>query len=152
MSEQELEYQAGKAGCELVKFELDSPVEITSRLMAGVRVGGATISIEYGGVTEDRRRKYHYFIDLPDGTEYESDDIASGVGGGTLQSGLENLLGFLSACGESWNYVGHDGERGENADLFTPVVAEWASQNSDELESFEFELRENPKCIVELKN
>jgi hypothetical protein len=132
----------------LVRFTLTAPAIITSRLMCGVRVGDATLSIEYGGGTSDGRRAYRYYIDLPDGTEYTNDDLASGVGGGSLQFGLESLVGFLAACGESWNYD-HDGERGENADLFPANVAEWAGQNSDELSCLSSELEETHDAITE---
>ena len=129
-------------------MKLQSPVEITSRLLPGVRVGGATISIDYSR-ERSGRQAYRWYIDLPDGSEHTGDDLSSGVGGGSLQSGLESLLSFLSACGESVNYRDRTGRDGENADLFPAPVAEWAAQNSDELSMLAIELQETPGLISE---
>lgn len=126
---------------------LHSPVEITSRLLPGVRFGGASISIEYAGHSEGRQ-SYRWYIDL-EGQEFTGDDLASGVGGGSLQSGLESLLTFLSACGEAMAYSDHSGHESENCDLFPRDVAEWAQANRDELSMLSYELEENQEAIQE---
>ena len=124
-----------------------SPVEITPRLLAGVRVNGAFIAIDCAGASEGRTR-YRYCIDLPDGTSCENDDLRSGVGGGGLQAGLESLLSFLSACGESVQVRDRAGS-GENCDLFPPNVGEWAAQCSDALTTLQCELDEKKGLILE---
>jgi hypothetical protein len=131
-----------------MQFKLQNPVIITPRLMVGVQIDGVFVSIEYAG-DRNGRQAYRYHIDLPDGTEHSADDLASGVGGGSLQSGLESLLSFLIACGESWSYQQRTGREGENADLFPAAVAEWAAQNQDELPMLAIELEENPGLIEE---
>ena len=134
-----------------MKTTIQAPCMITARLLPGLRVADATISIQYGDPTKDGRQGYWWWIDLDDGREFSGSDLASGVGGGSLQSGLESLLGFLSACGESFAYDqrrGGNGMGGENSDLFPPEVAEWAAQNSDELGMAAIEL-ESGSVIAE---
>lgn len=126
---------------------LHSPVEITSRLLPGVRVGGASISIEYAGHREGRQ-VYRWFIDL-DGQEFTDDDLKSGAGGGSLQDGLESLLTFLAACGEAVAYSDRSGHESENCDLFPREVAEWAAANRDELSVLAYELEETENAIQE---
>lgn len=75
-----------------------SPVVITPRLLPGVKIGGGFVAIEKDGMREGRTR-YRYYLD--DGElAYSSNDLSSGVGGGTLQEGLNSLLSFLSAAGK----------------------------------------------------
>jgi hypothetical protein len=129
---------------------LSTPVEITPRLLPGVRVGSTWVAIEYAARNgADGRTRYQWRIDLPDGSEHSGDDHQSGCCGGNLREGLESLLSFLSACGESVNYGTRTGSPGENADLFPPAVAEWAAQNTDELSTLATEVEESPGCIQE---
>ena len=126
-------------------MQIKQPLGITSRLMPGVRIGNAEISIEYAHVTSDGRQAYRWFIDLPNGgREFQSEDLCSGVGGGTLQEGLESLLGFLGAFTEAIAYQERSGQESENADLFPAGLAEWAIENADEISSLEYELEEGP--------
>jgi hypothetical protein len=128
---------------------LHPPFMITSRLMAGLRVGDATIGIEYGDWTVDGRMRYLAYLDLADGREFEIDDLQSGVGGGNLAYGMENLLGFLEAAGEARNYHDRTGRESENEDLFEPAVGEWAQQNLDELATARNELTEDDGRLKE---
>lgn len=129
---------------------LKDPCIITSRLMPGVAIGGARISIGWskrpGG---EGRARAEYWIDLPDGTEHHGDDLQSGVGGGNLREMLVSLLSFLGACGESVNYGQRTGRDGENANLFPPPVAQWADENSDELACVGCDIEENPDCMAD---
>lgn len=125
---------------------LQSPICITARLLPGVKIDNAFVSISYSKrAGSEGRTRYRWHIGLPEG-EYTGDDLQSGCQGGSLQEGLESLLCFLGACGESWRYSG-PGE--ENADLFPQPVAEWAAQNADELTMLEYELQEQPNLIRE---
>ncbi len=137
----------------MATINVKPPCVITSRLRCGVRIGQSEISIAYGN-SLDGRQAYQYWLDLRlDGKriEFYGDDLASGVGGGTLQDGLESLLSFLSACGESYGYamrkngklIDDDG----NATLFPADVAEWAYINIDELAMIACELQETPDAI-----
>jgi len=136
-------------------MQLKRPVIITSRLLPGVIVGGAFVSIEYAKRPgRDGRTRYQYHIDLPESERGErlslsADDMQSGCQGGSLQEGLTSLLSFLSACGESLSYATRTEEPGENADLFPAVLAQWAAQNSDELGALACELEEREGLIVE---
>lgn len=125
------------------------PCCITSRLLPGVMVDGVEVSIEYSKEPgESRRVRYRYYID--DGPrEYQADDLQSGAGGGNLQAGLENLLAFLGAAGEAYNYKMRTGEESDNGDLFPDWVSEWAYQNDDELSMIGIELRESENIIEE---
>lgn len=138
----------------MATFTLSSPLLITSRLMAGLRVGNGFISIEYseregnGG-----RTRYHYFIDF-EGKEFEGDDLQSGCGEHGLQVGLESLLCFLDASAESYAYAMRRNcrlEDTENGELFHKEVVEWAYQYKEELQMLAFELQDNPKLIKETK-
>lgn len=129
-------------------MKLHSPIRITPRLMAGVNIAGAWISIERDGETKDNRDRFRYAIDLPN-YEYEDNDTASGVGGGTLQHQLVSLLNFLSAAGESYRYNGGYGDEDSNAQLFPEEVSLWASENEDALCEMQSELEENENLIEE---
>lgn len=124
---------------------LNSPVQITSRLLAGVQIGDTEISIGYAGETSDGRTRYEYYIDS-EAFNHHAKDLKSGCGGGSLQEGLESLLSFLGAAAESWRYSGKDGE---NSDLFPEAVCEWAAQNSDEISMLAIELEETEGLIAE---
>jgi len=125
------------------------PLCITSRLLPGVRIGEAEISIEYAHRLSDYRQRYRWFIDLPnDGGEFQGDDLQSGVGEGSLQEGLTALLVFLGAFAESLLYC--EGKEGDNCHLFPAGLKDWAMANSDEIGMLAYELEESPeKFIVE---
>ena len=123
-------------------MELSAPVMITPRLMAGVKIEDTFISIGYGKTNDEGRMVYEYHIDNPK-WEYTGNDLKSGCGGGDLREGLESLLSFMSACGESYSYSERTGRDGENTDLFPKHVAKWCAQNSDELSMMQFEIRGN---------
>ncbi len=124
-------------------MELTSPIIITPRLMPGVQIGDAIISIEYKGVTYDGRMEYRWYVDIGI-LEVSGDDLSSR--GGSLQEGLESLLAFLGAFAESWQYAG---ENGENSNLFPATLAEWAMLNSDEIGMLQIELEETEGLIDE---
>lgn len=131
-------------------MRLYRPVCITPRLLAGVQVDGASVSIGYAQRPGSGGRvRYRYCIDLPDGTAHEGDDLHSGCQGGSLQAGLACLLSFLSACGESAAYALRTGRGGENADLFPTAVAAWAMGCRDELGALAAELDEGEGLIAE---
>jgi len=125
--------------------QLKHPFFISSWLTPAVRVGNAVISIEYGDPTPDGRVRYKYTIDFIGLSHHQGDDLKSGVGGGTLKQGMESLLSFLSACGES----SRPGQEGENADLFPKHIAEWCYENQDEIDSVRLEIEETEDCCVE---
>lgn len=117
-----------------------SPIIITSRLLPGVRIGGAEISIEATGLRESNGKPvWGYHIDLPNGTQVNGEDLA---GWGNATEMLATLAAFLSACGEAVSYSRATGREAENVDLFPPSVAAWADENSDELSMLTLELEE----------
>lgn len=128
-----------------MSIELQEPFFISSRLLPSVRVGETAIGIDYSKICPDGRVQYRYYIDFPNGTTHVGEDLRSGVNGGTLREGMESLLSFLSACGES--YRGGD----ENADLFPAEIAEWCCQNSDEIASVKLWIEEKEGCCVEAR-
>lgn len=130
-------------------MQLTHPFLITSRLMAGVRVGTDTISIGYAKRPGDEgRTRYEFWID-GDRSGYHSDDLQSSCCGGGIREGMESLLSFLVASGESYAYQTRTGSPSDNDDLFPAAVAEWAYQNSDELSALQYEIEETPDCVVE---
>ncbi|MCW4050798.1 MAG: hypothetical protein NWE89_13790 [Candidatus Bathyarchaeota archaeon] len=135
-------------------MEIREPLIITSRLAPGVKIGDATISIEYADITPDGRQAYRWFIDNGNGhrQDFRGEDLVSGVGGGSLQEGLKSLLGFLGAFAEAIAYQEriYAGEPLENSDLFPVMLSEWATANADEISMLAYELEEKPgEFIIE---
>ena len=126
---------------------LHEPFFISSRLLPAIRVGGATVSIEYAAIPPRGGVRYRYHIDFPDGTTHSSEDLRSGVKEGSLKSGMEALLSFLAACGES--RAPSATYPGENADLFPDTVGEWAYQHKDEIEALSLWIEEARDCCIE---
>ena len=125
-------------------MKLSHPFQISARLLPSLVVSGATLQLEHVGWTRDNRARFRWTIDFSAGGSCTGDDLKSGVGGCDLQEAFASLLSFLSACGESWQHSGVDGE---NSDLFPPEVADWAAQNSDELSMLACEIEENAGLI-----
>jgi hypothetical protein len=127
---------------------LSAPFIITARLMPGLAIGGAIVSIDDNGRNRDGRTCYQIWIDLPDGGEHEITDLCSGCQGGDLQEGMGSLLAFLGAAIESRRYRerqgkpydANDGDSSES--LFPPAVVDWASENADEISALQYELEE----------
>ena len=133
-------------------MEIRSPLSITPRLLPGCEIGGAWISIEYAYITLDGRQCYCWYIDRSGDNEenFHSYDLHSGVSGGTLQEGLENLLVFLGAFAEAHVSEGRIGGDVENLMLFPADLINWAVQNIDAITTMELELIEHPgELIVE---
>ncbi len=128
-------------------MKLLNPFIITPRLLPGVQIGKAFISIELAGSNSEGRTKYLCHIDRPGKRSVTIDDLKSGCGGGSLQEGMESLLSFLGACAES--YPMRHGERGENYDLFPPSIAEWAYYNSDEISMLQLEISEASEPLIQ---
>lgn len=125
-------------------MELIYPVIITPRLLPGVEIGDAFISIEYASPDRDRngRNWYRYYIDIKGKKPYVGNDIGSGADGGDLQEGLGSVLAFLGAAGEAVNYERSTRRESENSKLFPKRIMEWAAQNSDELACLRCQLEE----------
>lgn len=115
--------------------------------MAGLQIGDGVISMEITGETTERRTKYHYFIDVQ-GFEHEGNDLKSGCGGGSLQSGFESLLSFLGAAAEAYQ-CSMSGHESDNSDIFPPRIMEWAYANSDEIGLLECQLQEQGELITD---
>jgi len=130
-------------------MELREPVIITPRLLPGVKIGDAFLSIEYAGESPDGRTVYRYHVDFSGGAAYGNSDLRSGCQGGDLRDGLESLLVFLSAAGAARQYTERTGDAAENSDLFPAEVVEWAAQNSDEIGMLAMEVEETADCIRE---
>jgi len=134
-------------------FKLRAPFIITARLMAGLVIGGATISLGY---SNGLNAYYRCFIDLPDGQEFEDSSLRPGACGGTLQQGFAALLSFLGAAAESYHHQMngidfplHLDEPDNNSSLFPRPVTEWAYQNSDEISMLQLEIEESETPLIE---
>lgn len=123
---------------------LHSPIIITPRLLAGVRIDGSFISIDHSD--------YYLDLELSNGKriDYHGNDLTGGDC--SLAGRLSSLLSLMSACGEAFGYATRnrlklsDTECGE---LFPRKIAEWCYQNSDELSMLSAEMEENPDLIQE---
>ena len=116
---------------------IKSPFKISARLLPALQIGGAWISME---VTSDTQASYYIY--LADGSEVTGDDIGCRAGL-DLQSAFSSLLTFLGAFAEAIDYETRTGRESENADLFPASLAEWATQNSDEIGIMSCELKES---------
>jgi hypothetical protein len=115
---------------------VETPLFISSRLMAALKIEGAgTLHLSHVGYTDGGRVRYQYVIEDADGTELESgQDLNSGVGSPVdYTATMATICSFLSAAAESYGYQMRTGREGENADLFSPAVVEWAYQNANEI-------------------
>lgn len=137
-------------------MQIKQPLCITSRLLPGIEIGEGVISIEYASHTVDGRQRYQWYVDLnrpfdPEWEkEFQGDDLKSGVGGGSLQEGLESLLGFLNAFAEAREYEDRTGRVSEHSELFPAGLVSWAVANTDEFSLLANELQEKPgEFIVE---
>ena len=130
-------------------MKLYPPLIITSRLMAGLSIGGGFISLGSGPRNAEWRTVYQCWIDLPDGSEHEVTDLRSGCGGGGIQAGLASLLSFLGAAADSYAYRQRTGRQGENEHLFPPAVVRWAAENADEISMLTMEIEESPAPLIE---
>tara|TARA_Y100000034_G_scaffold104599_1_gene131251 strand:- start:310 stop:705 length:396 start_codon:yes stop_codon:yes gene_type:complete len=129
-------------------MKLRQPIIITPRLLAGIRIGSGFVSIDYSPREGDfGRTRYEYHIDGPD-WDHTGDDLQSGCNGGDLIGGLGSLLSFLGACGDALDYEECTGCDSENSDLFPKHVAEWCSQNSDELSMASCEIQESDVSLI----
>ena len=123
-------------------FKMTEPFQITSRLLPGVKLApDFTVSMEYAG-KDCGHQCYRFYIDGPEGQTYESSDLASGMGGGTLQDGFESLFSFMAAAAEAFQYPDS-----ENADLFPEWVMELCYQHSDRIEEMNMYLDEENETI-----
>lgn len=67
--------------------------------------------------------------------KYQDRELRSGVGGGWSKVEIfETFLGFMEACIESREYVGADGNPGENANLFPQHVGEWLVDHKSDVQ------------------
>lgn len=125
---------------------VQEPLFISSRLMAAIKLDdGSTLHIGHDGYSFGRVR-YEWIIDNSDGKEIARSEgngghIYSGVGSDVdYKEAMGSLLSFLTAAVESYQYAGWEGE---NANLFSRPVVEWACENSSELEYAHFEFTES---------
>jgi hypothetical protein len=129
-------------------MKMSSPFLISARLLPAVKIGESFISLKSRGTNGEGRDCYIYYIDTPE-FKYEGDDLKTGCQGGDYQEAMESLLTFLSAAAESWARQMRSREwgEGENADLFPPMVMEWAYQYREEIEMIALELEESGQLI-----
>ena len=128
---------------------IKEPCIITPRLLPGLKLGEAFVSIEYSDRPGDNGRdRYRWHIDLPEG-EFSDDDLQSGCQGGSLAEGLSSLLSFLTAAAESYRYRERTGREGENEDLFPAEVVAWAADNADDLSMLHCEIEEAGEPVID---
>lgn len=132
-------------------MKLSLPFSISSRLLPELRIGKASIQLEYdlGAPDDEGRTVYRWIIDLPEGENeksFSSNDLRSGCGGGNLFEGFTSLLSFLEAAGESYRY---NGEQGENSGSFPLEVTKWAAQNLDEISLLRLDLEGGGPGLLE---
>ena len=123
-------------------MKLHSPFLIGSRLMPALRIGDGWLTL-----TGYAR----FVINLPDGSEHPITDYKPGLSASrNLQLQFADMLCFLAACAESRRYArAHhkDPMEGENSDLFSESVGDWAEQHVDEITMLQIEIEETENLI-----
>jgi hypothetical protein len=129
---------------------LHPPFIITSRLLPGLEVGPATLSIEYFVMDGDRVR-WRVIIDDPSipGGSYEDTTLSlpanrESTSPRAIQAAMGSWLTFLLYAVEHARYLrAHPEFADAEDDLFPPEVVEWAAEHEYELETLQLDLEEN---------
>ena len=139
-----------------MKEELNSPIRISSRLLAGVPIPcnhdhsapDAWVQVERLDRTDSRGASYwRITIDLPATDEHSkwTDIDESLAGWGDTPEMLASALSFLTACAEGRAYATSQGTSYHGTDgnggLWGDRVGAWAEQHSDELACLEHDIR-----------
>lgn len=130
-----------------VRYTLTAPLRITPRLMPGMRIGDATLSVEIIG-HDGGRNIIGYALDYPGGA-YEAQDVTipprrDDSPESIIREALRTILVFLDAAAEQYAGSGRMGTT-EPADgwIFPVTVAEWSYINSDEIAMAIIDLEES---------
>ena len=115
-------------------MKLNPPFIIAPNLEPGLEIGGAYITLQYGNRPHPEGRQRYEWTWLMGERQESGDDLASAVGGGTLQEGFESMLSFLSA------FASAKEQDNENHNLFPQSMREWAELYSDEIGMLELEI------------
>jgi len=122
-------------------FEVDDD---TATCWLGRGPTRSSLSVTRHGQNVEGRTVYTYEISTPVASE-SGNDLSTGVGidHGPLDM-LGTLLSFLGAAAESYRYeMDNPGSSGENTDLFSTEIVEWAYRESDELGMLQLEIEGN---------
>lgn len=125
-----------------VRYELTAPLIITSRLLPGLRLGEATVSLTADHITHDetgQRLCWRYWIDDPAGLSYEAADLYRPYAAGArepdtadVRDALGALLSFLTGAAEAYRAAGYGPEPADGW-LFSAEVDAWAHLYDEEI-------------------
>ena len=125
---------------------LKPPFIISARLLPGLQIADATLSLDKGHV---------FHLDLPDGTEHTIKDFRPGSMNRNIASWFAAILGFMGAAVESRKYRERQGETEIDPDgnerLFTPAIVDWAAMHSDEITMLELEIEESKEELISVE-
>jgi len=123
------------------------PLGITGRLLPGIVIGEAVISIEYSH-RADSWQYYRWFIDL-NCQHFQGDNLVTTVSVSSLQEGLRHLLHFLGAFAKAHQYwkSNPSSPKPDNVTLFPVGLADWAVENAEEIAMLESTLMD--KILIE---
>lgn len=125
-------------------MKLHAPFVITARLLPGLRVGDATLSLDGTSHMPSGRTRAVMILDFPDGSEYRDDTLSSGLQGfDSVVDIFESYLSFLSSAAESVGYEARTGRKSGNGSLFPPHIMQWAADNSSVIEAAHCDLRDD---------
>lgn len=117
-------------------MKLNEPFAISPRLLPGLRLGDAWLSLIDTKPSHDDRDATYFVLDFADGSTYDDCSMRSGCGGFKGQVEVfKGLLSFLLAAVESLEYEQRTGRPGENTALFPRYIVEWALDNKSDIES-----------------
>lgn len=125
------------------KLKPRCPLVITPAGRVGAQVGNDYVSIEVSDRPgRESRTRYRWHIERAKGAHWTGDKLQSGAGGHGLVYGMENLVGFLSACAADARTAEGFKDKDSNAHLFPKAVAKWAAQHDGELDMLGLELHQ----------
>jgi hypothetical protein len=125
-------------------MDLRPPFIIGARLLPALRIGDAVLNLESTALANCRTRAT-FVLDIGDQT-CRIDDLYSGMNGyRSVVEPFAVMLSFMGACAEAFRARANPGE---NADLFTPFVAQWCADHANDIDSAQCALTDGDGRIL----
>jgi hypothetical protein len=118
---------------------LHDPFIITARLLSGIKIGDAVLSLDTDmSISEDAKD-----------FSYSDSNLQSGVCGfASLVEVFETMISFMEAAGEAVRFNMSSAHESDNSDLFPPNVMDWCYENADELYMLSCDLQDEDGNVL----
>jgi len=130
-------------------MKLHEPFIITPRLLPGLKIGDAVLSLDTDmSISEDNRDVATFYLDAKD-FSYSDSNLQSGVCGfASLVEVFETMISFMEAAGEAVRFNMSSAHESDNSDLFPPNVMDWCYENADELSWISCEIHDENGYVL----